>query len=55
MSSVRDVETKSTAVSDDLVHARSLIILEATLDEFGQRQEALRSPGTWQVESCGEC
>ena len=42
VSSVRDVETKSTAVSDDLVHAWSLIILEVTLDEFGQRQEALR-------------
>ena len=38
----RDVELKSAALLDDVVHAQSLVSLGATLNQAGQRQEALR-------------
>ena len=41
VSLARDVETKSAALLDDVVHAQSLISLGATLNQAGQRQEAL--------------
>ena len=37
----RDVEIKSAAVSDDLIHGRSLLALGTALNEIRQRQEAL--------------
>ena len=42
VSLARDVETKSAALLDDVVHAQSLISLGATLNKAGQQQEALR-------------
>ena len=42
VSLARDVETKSAALLDDVVHAQSLVSLGASLIQAGQRQEALR-------------
>ena len=42
VSLARDVEKQSATLSDDLIHARSLIILGLVLDNFGHGQEALR-------------
>ena len=42
VSLARDVEKQAATVSDDEIHARSLIILGSTLDNYGDRQEALR-------------
>ena len=41
VSLARDVETKSAALLDDVVHAQSLVSLGASLIQAGQRQEAL--------------
>ena len=38
----RDVETKSSALLDNVIHAQSLIYLGAVLNQAEQRQEALR-------------
>ena len=37
----RDVEKQAATVSDDDIHARSLVMLGSALDQFGNRQEAL--------------
>ena len=42
VSMARDVEKQVATVLDDRIHARSLMILGSVLDEFGDRQEALR-------------
>ena len=42
VSLARDVEKQAATVSDDHIHARSRVILGSVLDEFGDRQEALR-------------
>ena len=42
VSLAREVEKQSAAISDDLIHGRSLIILGLVLDNSGHRQEALR-------------
>ena len=42
VSLARDVEKQAATVSDDDIHAASLLILGSVLDEFGNRQEALR-------------
>ena len=42
VSLARDVEKQAATVLDDHIHARSLIMLGSVLDEFGDRQEALR-------------
>ena len=41
VSLARDVEKRAATVSDDYVHARSLMILGKALDSYGDRQEAL--------------
>ena len=41
VSLARDVETKCAALSDDLVHARSLVFLGSALHDAGEQQEAL--------------
>ena len=38
----RDVEAKCSALSDDLVHGRSLVLLGVALNDVQQRQDALR-------------
>ena len=38
----RDVVKQAATVSDDDIHARSLVVLARVLDDFGDRQEALR-------------
>ena len=38
----RDVEKQAATISDDQTHASSLMILGLVLDQFGNRQEALR-------------
>ena len=42
ISLARDVEKQAAIISDDYIHARSLMILGKTLDSYGDRQEALR-------------
>ena len=42
VSLARDVEKEAATVSDDFIHARSLMILGSVLDKSGHRQEALR-------------
>ena len=42
VSLARDVEKQAATVSDDHTHAESLIILGRVLDDYGDRQEALR-------------
>ena len=42
ISLARDVETKCAALSDDIIHGRSLVLLGAVLKDAGQPQEALR-------------
>ena len=42
VSLARDLEKRAANVSDDDIHASSLMILGRVLDEFGDRQEALR-------------
>jgi tetratricopeptide (TPR) repeat protein len=42
ISLARDVETKCAALSDNIIHGRSLVLLGAVLQEAGQPQEALR-------------
>ena len=42
VSMARDVEKQAATVSDDRIHAESLMTLGKVLDEFGNRQEALR-------------
>jgi len=42
VSLARDVETKCTALSDTIIHGRSLVLLGAVLKEARQPQEALR-------------
>ena len=42
VSLARDVEKQSATVSDDYIHARSLVILGRVLNDFGDQQEALR-------------
>jgi predicted metalloenzyme YecM len=42
VSLARDVETKCAALSDDVIHGRSLVTLGAVLHEAQQPQEALR-------------
>ena len=41
VSLARDVETKSAALLDDVVHAQSLLSLGASLNKAEERQEAL--------------
>ena len=41
VSLARDVEKQAATVSDDDIHARSLVMLGSALDQFGNRQEAL--------------
>ena len=41
VSLARDVEKQAATVSDDHIHAKSLMILGLVLDNFGNRQEAL--------------
>ena len=41
VSLARDVEKQAATVSDDEIHARSLMILGSVLDYYGYRQEAL--------------
>ena len=38
----RDVEKQAVTVSDDFIHARSLMMLGSALDDYGDRREALR-------------
>ena len=42
VSLARDVEKQAATVLDDEIHAGSLMILGSVLDDFGDRQEALR-------------
>jgi tetratricopeptide (TPR) repeat protein len=42
ISLARDIEKQCATISDDLVHARSLIVLGLVLQNYGHRQEALR-------------
>ena len=42
VSLARDLEKQAATVSDDDIHARSLLILGLVLDDHGDRQEALR-------------
>ena len=42
VSLARDVEKQAAAVSDDYIHANSLVMLGSVLDSSGHRQEALR-------------
>ena len=42
VSLARDVEKQAATVSDDFIHATSLMNLGSVLDEYGDRQEALR-------------
>jgi tetratricopeptide (TPR) repeat protein len=42
VSLARDVETKCAALSDNIIHGHSLVLLGAVLIEAGQPQEALR-------------
>ena len=42
VSLARDLEKQAATVSDDKIYARSLMILGSVLDQFGDRQEALR-------------
>jgi tetratricopeptide (TPR) repeat protein len=42
VSLARDLEKQAATVSDDDIHARSLLILGSVLNNFGDRQEALR-------------
>ena len=42
VSLARDLEKQAATVSDDDIHATSLVILGRVLDKFGDRQEALR-------------
>jgi tetratricopeptide (TPR) repeat protein len=42
VSLARDVETKCAALSDNIIHGRSLVLLGAVLQEAQQPQEALR-------------
>ena len=42
VSMARDVEKQAATVSDDRLHAECLLMLGKVLDEFGNRQEALR-------------
>ena len=41
VSLARDVEKQSATVSDERIHARSLVMLGSVLDKYGDRQEAL--------------
>ena len=41
VSMARDVEKQAATVSDEGIHAESLVMLGSVLDEFGNRQEAL--------------
>ena len=42
VSLARDVEKQAASISDDYIHAESLIVLGLVLDGYGERQEALR-------------
>jgi hypothetical protein len=42
VSLARDVETKCAAISDNIIHGRSLVLLGLVLQEAQQPQEALR-------------
>ena len=42
VSLARDLEKQAATVSDDRMHARSLVMLGKALENFGNRQEALR-------------
>jgi tetratricopeptide (TPR) repeat protein len=42
VSLARDVEMKCAALSDNIIHGRSLVLLSAVLNRAGQPQEALR-------------
>ena len=42
VSLARDVEKQAATISDDEIHAESLMTLGSVLDQFGNRQEALR-------------
>ena len=54
LSLARDVEKQAATVSDDEIHARILMTLGKVLDQFGNRQEALRHLERATVDHIGQ-